>query len=115
VEAPRGRRDEFVEPYFKRAKPDQAVVILKAREPARIMIAIGNKQENRWHLQITQRWVQQYNFYVNDRRWGTDVRGALSLSPLLGTGLPQSASLAGHPPAARRNRISTVFQRLSEL
>ena len=70
VEAPRGRRDEFVEPYFRRAKPDQVVVILKAREPARIMIAIGNKQENRWHLQITQRWVQQYNFYLNDRRWG---------------------------------------------
>src|SRR5271155_2386060 len=70
VEAPRGRRDEFVEPYFRRAKPDQVVVILKAREPARIMIALGNKQDNRWHLQIAQRWVQQYNFYVNDRRWG---------------------------------------------
>ena len=48
MEAPRGRRDEFVEPYFRGAKPDQAMVILKAREPARIMIAIGNKQENRW-------------------------------------------------------------------
>jgi hypothetical protein len=31
------------------------VVILKAREPARIMIAIGS--ENRWHLQLAQRWV----------------------------------------------------------
>jgi len=26
---------------------------LKAREPARILIAIGNKKDNRWHLQIT--------------------------------------------------------------
>ena len=69
VEAPRGRRDEFVDPYFRRAKPDQVAVILKAREPARIMIAIGNKQDNRWHLQIAQRWVQQHNFYVNNRRW----------------------------------------------
>ena len=34
------------------------------------MIAIGNKQDNRWHLQIAQRWVQQCNFYFNDRRWG---------------------------------------------
>ena len=68
-EAPRGRRDEFVDPYFRRAKPDQVAVILKAREPARIMIAIGNKQDNRWHLQIAQRWVQQHNFYVNNRRW----------------------------------------------
>ena len=43
LEAPKGRRDEFVDPYFKRAKPDQLVAILKAREPARIMTAIGDK------------------------------------------------------------------------
>jgi hypothetical protein len=54
VEAPNGRRDEFVDPYFKRAKPDQVVVILKAREPARIMTAIGDKVANRWHLQFAQ-------------------------------------------------------------
>ena len=70
VEAPKGRRDEFVEPHFKGAKPDQVVVILKAREPARIMTAIGDKKTNRWHLHIAERWVVQYNFYVNDRRWG---------------------------------------------
>jgi hypothetical protein len=61
VEAPRGRRDEFVEPYFRRAKPDQVVVILKAREPARIMIAIGNKQENRWHVSA--------RVYLNQHHW----------------------------------------------
>jgi hypothetical protein len=33
------------------------VVILKAREPARIMIAIGDKLANRWHLQMAKRWV----------------------------------------------------------
>jgi len=69
-EAPTGRRDEFVQPYFRHAQPDEVVVILKAREPARIMLAIGNKKDNRWHLQIAQRWVMQYNFYVNDRHWG---------------------------------------------
>ena len=37
VEAPKGRRDEFVDPYFRRAKPGAVAVILKAREPARIM------------------------------------------------------------------------------
>ena len=41
LEAPAGRRDDFVNPYFKGAKTDQVVVILKAREPARIMTAIG--------------------------------------------------------------------------
>jgi hypothetical protein len=70
LEAPEGRRDEFVEPYFRKAKPDQVVAILKAREPARIMTAIGSVKENRWHLQMAQRWVIQYNFYVNDARWG---------------------------------------------
>jgi hypothetical protein len=34
------------------------------------MTAIGDKRANRWHLQIAERWVVQYNFYVNDRRWG---------------------------------------------
>ena len=70
VEAPKGRRDEFVEPYFRGAQPDEVVVILKAREPARIMTAIGDRKTNRWHLQIADRWVVQYNFYISDRRWG---------------------------------------------
>src|SRR5579864_1480658 len=70
IEAPKGRRDDFVDPYFERAKPDAIVVILKAREPARIMTAIGDKVTNRWHLQFAQRWVTQYNFYINDRNWG---------------------------------------------
>jgi hypothetical protein len=68
VEAPKGRRDEFVEPYFRGARPDQVVVILKAREPARIMTAVGAKKTSRWHLQIADRWVIQYNLYVNDQR-----------------------------------------------
>ena len=71
VDAPRwGRRDEFVDPYFRGAQPDQVVVVLKAREPARIMTAIGDKATNRWHLQIGDRWVTQYNVYINDRDWG---------------------------------------------
>jgi hypothetical protein len=70
LEAPLGRRDEFIKPYFRQAKPNQVVAILKAREPARILIAIGNKKDDRWHLQLAQRWVMQYNFYINDKSWG---------------------------------------------
>ena len=70
LEAPDGRRDDFIDPYFKRAKPDQVVAILRAREPGRILVANGNKKDDRWHLQITQRWVNHYNFYLNDARWG---------------------------------------------
>ena len=47
VEAPQGRRDDFVDPYFHRATPDEVVVILKAREPARIMTAVGDSKSNR--------------------------------------------------------------------
>ena len=62
------RRDDFVDRYFRRAAPDQVVVILKAREPARILIAIG--KGDRWHLEYARRWVNQYNFYLVDREWG---------------------------------------------
>lgn len=70
LEAPNGRRDDFLDPYFKRAKPNQIVAILRAREPGRILIANGNKKDDRWHLQMNQRWVIHYNFYLNDARWG---------------------------------------------
>jgi hypothetical protein len=70
LEAPEERRDQFLEPYFRRAKPNQVVAIVKGREPARILTAIGNKKDNRWHLEFKQRWVVQYNFYINDERWG---------------------------------------------
>jgi hypothetical protein len=50
LEAPEGRRDDFVDPYFKHAKKDQVVVILKAREAARIMVAIGAK--DRWQSAV---------------------------------------------------------------
>ena len=70
LEAPQGRRDDFIDPYFNRAEADEIVAILRAREPGRILIANGNKKDDRWHLQMAQRWVIQYNFYVNDACWG---------------------------------------------
>jgi hypothetical protein len=67
-EDPPGRRDDFVDRYFRRAQSDQVVAIIKAREPATIMTAIG--KDDRWHLEMKRRWVEQYNFYVQDSRWG---------------------------------------------
>jgi hypothetical protein len=64
------RRDKFIQPYFHNAKPNQVVAIVKAREPARILIAIGDKSNLSPHLEYKQRWVNQYNFYVNDAHWG---------------------------------------------
>jgi hypothetical protein len=65
---PKHRRDDFVEPYFRKAQPDQVVVIIKAREPAGIMTAIG--EGKKWHLETKYRWVMQYNFYIQDADWG---------------------------------------------
>ena len=64
------RRDKFVDQYFRNAKPDQVVAIVKAREPARILVAIGGKENDSPHLEYKQRWVNQFNFYLNDSRWG---------------------------------------------
>src|SRR5208283_5992752 len=106
LDAPEGRRDEFVEPYFKNVEPDKAVVVLKAREPARIMTAIGDKAANRWHLQFAQRWVVQFNFYVNDARWG---RMFVRICPYLPFSaricLNQPASLARQPHVRGRHRL----------
>jgi len=64
------RRDKFMDPYFENAQPNQVVAILKAREPARILVAIGDKDNNSPHLEYKQRWVNQFNFYLNDAHWG---------------------------------------------
>ena len=49
VEAPaEARRDKFVDPYFRRAELDQIVVILKAREPARYLVATGKDDRCIW-------------------------------------------------------------------
>jgi hypothetical protein len=56
--------------FEKQIKPDQVVAILKGREPARILIAIGNKKDHLWDLEIAQRWVRH-------------VRPPLPLFPLL--------------------------------
>ena len=64
------RRDKIVQPYFQDAHPNQVVAILKAREPARFLAAIGAKDNDSPHLEYKQRWVKQYSFYVQDQHWG---------------------------------------------
>lgn len=71
VDAPdQQRRDDFVLPYLRDAEPGRVAVILKGREPARILVAIGGKDNDSPHLEYKQRWVNQYNFYLNDKHWG---------------------------------------------
>ena len=71
LEAPgEQRRDDFVAKYFQHAGADEVVAILKAREPANILVSIGNDRKEQGHLEIKYRWVNQYNFYINDAAWG---------------------------------------------
>jgi len=44
---------------ISKGQSDAVVVILRAREPARIRTAVGDSKTNRWHLQIANRWVVQ--------------------------------------------------------
>lgn len=64
------RRDKLLLKYFHDSQPNQVVAIVKAREPARILVAIGGKDNDSPHLEFKQRWVNQYNFYLNDPNWG---------------------------------------------
>lgn len=66
---PEGRRDKFMEPYFASAQPDQIVGIIKAREPVRILTAVGSQGKST-HLEGKLRWVNQYNYYIQDRQFG---------------------------------------------
>ena len=103
------RRDRLLDAYFQNAKPNQVVAILKAREPARILIAIGDKDNDSPHLEYKQRWVNQFNFYLNDARWGACsfasvptfrfLQGSASIS-ITGSrfGCGKRGSISSNPP-----------------
>jgi len=100
LEATEDRRDKFLDPDFRKVKPNQVVAMVKGREPARILIAIGNKKENRGHLQSAPRCVVQYNSYINEQLYKRatrrpDVRPRVSVFAVLRPRLPQLTSLAG--------------------
>lgn len=47
LEAPDVRRDDFLDPSFKRAKANETVAILGAREPGRILVANASTSTSR--------------------------------------------------------------------
>ena len=108
---PEGRRDDFVEPYFGNAQPDQVVVIIKAREPAGLMTAIG--EGKKWHLETKYRWVNQ--FLYPGCPMGTHVRSRMPLLSFLHPDLSESAPLAGREDETSRDTLYTNGQRLSPM
>jgi hypothetical protein len=104
-----------VEQYFQDAKPNQVVAILKAREPARILVAIGDKDNDSPHLEYKQRWVNQFNFYVNDAHWGRMFVRVCPYFPFSARVCLNQHHWLGDSHAGGRHRLSTVHQRLSEV
>lgn len=69
VEPPKDvRREDWVEPFFRRLHGEPGLgVILKSRENARVAVSFP-KQGN--HIELLNRFVWQYYFYLHDRDFG---------------------------------------------
>lgn len=71
VQPPKGvRREEWVEPFYRRLHGDPGIaVILKNREAARIAVSYPTKSGG-YHIELMQRFVDQYYFYIQDAEFG---------------------------------------------
>lgn len=71
VRPPKGvRRDEWVEPFYRRLRGQPGIaVILQSRECARVAVSYATKSGG-YHLELCQRFVDQYYFYLQDANFG---------------------------------------------
>src|SRR6202023_2001750 len=92
VEAPQHeRRDDFVLPYLQKTAADHVAVILKAREPARILVAIGGKQNQLPSSGAEAALGESIQSLSERPTVGTHVCSHVSLLSLLRPSVPQSA------------------------
>src|SRR6516164_8539598 len=90
LDAPQGdddesRRNKFVEPYFKDAKPNPVVAVVKARQPARILIAMGDKGNDSPPSGVQTALGEPIYLLGERSAWGANVRPHGSLLSLLRT------------------------------
>jgi hypothetical protein len=66
---PKGvRREQWVEPFYQQLHGQNGVaVILKARENARVAVSFPRQGD---HVELLNRFVQQYYFYLRDQDFG---------------------------------------------
>ncbi len=107
LDDPEKRRDQFMEPYFASAQPDQIVGVIKAREPALILTAIGNAGKST-HLETALRWVNQYNYYLQDRDFGPMFVRICPYFPFAARLCSEPARLDRQSAAPGWNYISTT-------
>ena len=69
VQPPKGvRREEWVEPFSQQLQGQAGIaVILKARENARVAVSFPRQGD---HVELLNRFVQQYYFYLQDQDFG---------------------------------------------
>jgi hypothetical protein len=69
VQPPKGvRREEWVEPFYQQLQGQSGIaVILKSREIARVAVSFPRQGD---HVELLNRFVQQYYFYLQDRDFG---------------------------------------------
>ena len=94
--APKGRRDEFIEPYFKGAEPDQVVVVLKARRASTHHDRHRRQGQQSLASAIRRALGRSVQFLRQRRTMGPHVRTHVPVSSVLGAGLPQPPPLASH-------------------
>src|SRR5512143_3203129 len=62
------RREEWVEPFYQQLQGQSGIaVILKSRENARVAVSFPREGN---HVELRNRFVQQYYFYLQDRDFG---------------------------------------------
>jgi hypothetical protein len=69
VPPPKGvRREEWVEPFYQQLQGQSGIaVILKSRENARVAVSFPRQGD---HVELLNRFVHQYYFYLQDRDFG---------------------------------------------
>ena len=69
IQPPKGvRREEWVEPFYQQLQGRTGIaVILKARENARVAVSFPRQGD---HIELLNRFVQQYYFYLQDQDFG---------------------------------------------
>ena len=90
------RREEWVEPFYQQLQGQIGIaVILKSRENARVAVSFPRQGD---HVELLNRFVEQYYFYLQDRDFG---RMFLRVCPYFPSAprLPQRPRVAGVPAA----------------
>ena len=110
VEAPKGRRDEFVDPYFERAKPGRS-----RSHPQSARAGAHHdcyRRQGREPMASSVRATLGRSIQLLHQRpeLGTNVRAHLPLPSILRPYLPQPAPLAGQSPARERHRFQATRQ-----